>query len=398
MNSWIDDYLNYTSSQESPALFHKWCAASIIASVLNRRVWLDRRDSRGIVYFTCYPGQLSVCLVAGAGRCKKSTAVGIAKSFDKAAGVPIFDGKITPERLLNKLGAAGSLPILTVIASELSAFLSKSSYNDGLIDILIKLIDAESNPYETNKGGVVQVTDPCVTLLMATTPYSMGKSIPPQAHDTGFLSRHIFVYSDKPGAAQPLTANIGDIDPTKLIRAGTDQTNLVLYLGSLTKLVGPFEWTARAQRWFNHYYTNYRNNPISEGEGYAQRRPDHLARLAMCLQVAERPSLLLDEPALKLADQWLTEIEIDMPRAFAFIGQHANSELQERILKVFREQPMNGTGRLPVDGKTLWYRVNRYFGGNLQEMAKQMSGLLDAGILECTQRNPNIYKFIKEPY
>src|SRR5260221_451532 len=148
MKSWIDDYLDYTSSQESPPLFHKWCAASIIASVLNRRVWLDRRDPRGIVYFTSYPGQLSVCLVAGAGRCKKSTAVGIAKQFDKAAGVPIFDGKITPERLLNKLGGApgsGTLPILTIIASELSAFLSKSSYNNGLIDILIKLLDAKSN-------------------------------------------------------------------------------------------------------------------------------------------------------------------------------------------------------------------------------------------------------------
>jgi hypothetical protein len=337
-------------------------------------------------------------LVAGAGRCKKSTAVGIAKAFDKAAGVPVFDGKITPERLLNKLGAVGSLPILTVVASELSAFLSKSSYNDGLIDILIKLIDAESNPYETNKGGIVAITDPCVTLLMATTPYSMGKSIPPQAHDTGFLSRHIFVYSDKPGSAQPLTANVADIDPVHLLRGHTDQTNLVLYLGSLSKLNGPFQWTSTAQKWFNNYYKNYRNNVVSEGEGYAQRRPDHLARVAMCLQVAHKPSLLLDEWALKQADQWLTEVEIEMPRAFAFIGQHANSELQERILKVFREQPTNGTGRKPVDGKTLWYRVNRYFGGDLQMMSRQLASLLEANIIECVSTSPNVYKFLKEPY
>ena len=133
--NWIDDYLNYTSSQESPELFHRWCAVSVIASVLNRRVWLDRRDSRGIVYFTCYPGQLSVCLVAGAGRCKKSTAVGIAKSFDKAAGVQLFDGKITPERLLNKLGgvggtAGGCLYLLLLLVNFLRSLVKRRTTTD----------------------------------------------------------------------------------------------------------------------------------------------------------------------------------------------------------------------------------------------------------------------------
>ena len=397
MKSWIDDYLEYTSSQESPPLFHKWCGLSIIASVLNRRVWLDRRDPRGIVYFTNYPGQLSVCLVAGAGRCKKSTAIGLASPFMKAANVKLFDGKITPEGLIDELISGGSPPIMTIVASEMEVFLTKASYNDGMIGLLMKLIDCESNDYKKS-GGKTKITNPCLTLLMGTTPFSMGKSIPPAAHGVGFLSRHVFVYSDKPGGAQPLTANVGDIDPVNLYRAATDQTNLVLYLGSLSRLAGPFEWTTKAQQWFNNYYTNYRNSIASEGEGYAQRRPDHLARVAMCLQVAHKPSLLLDEWALAMADQWLTEIELEMPRAFAFIGQHANSELQERILKVFREQPMNGAGRLPLDGKTLWYRVNRYFGGDLQMMSRQMASLLQAGIIECISTNPNVYKFIKEPY
>ena len=103
MASWIDEYLLYTENQESPPLFHRWCALSTIAATVNRRVWLDRRARNGAVYFTTYPGQLSVWLVAGAGRCKKSTAVNIAKPFMREAGVVIFDGKMPPERMLRKI-------------------------------------------------------------------------------------------------------------------------------------------------------------------------------------------------------------------------------------------------------------------------------------------------------
>lgn len=399
--SWIDDYLQYTSSQESPEAFHKWCGVSIIASVLNRRVWLDRRSSEGVVYFTNYPGQISVCLVAGAGRCKKSTSVGIAKQFMKEAGVQVFDGKITPERLLTKLGNVAGKPILTVIASELSTFLSKASYNDGLIDNLIKLLDCESNPYETQKT-VINITDPCLTLLMATTPFSMGKAIPPQAHDTGFLSRHIFVYSDKPGSLQPLAYNELDVDVLVRDQAKINRTNLVLYLRKLASLVGPFQWSRNGQRWFNDYYTTYRGSTASESEGYPQRRPDHLARLAMCLQVARTPGLVLEEWALAEADRWLIDIERDLSKAFAYIGQHANSDQQDRILKVFRDKAIVvGSPNPVVDGEELYHKTIRYF-GSINELKSQMQMLLDAGVIAWMGKtNPTDkqrYCLVKEPY
>src|SRR5271168_1029936 len=139
MNDWITDYLDYTSSQESPELFHFWGACACIASVLNRRVWLPRIAPTGVSYYEDFPGQLSPMLIAGSGKAKKSTAINIAKSFMKEAGVNVYDGKITPEQLLAKLGGlekSHGAAILTAIASELSAFLGKQSYNDGLIDIL----------------------------------------------------------------------------------------------------------------------------------------------------------------------------------------------------------------------------------------------------------------------
>ena len=400
--SWIDDYVAYTSDQESPPIFHKWCGVSIIASVLNRRVWLDRRSPTGVVYFTNYPGQMSICLVAGAGRCKKSTAVSIAKGFMKEAGVALFDGKITPERLLTKLGnMPGGKPILTLVASELSSFMGKQSYNDGLVDNLNKLLDCESNPYETQKLRII-LTDPCFTMLTATTPVNLSTAIPPQAQGHGYLSRHIHVYSERPGASQSLTANESDIDHNVLRRAKSRYTELVYYLRKLQQFNGPIKWSRPAQLWYNDYYDNYKNSPASDYEGYPQRRPDHLARLAIILQLASRPDLVLGEPALIEADQWLTEAEADLGKALAYIGQHANSEQTERIIKVFRET--EATGKQLVGGQELWFKTMRYFGGDQDLWLKQMKGLIESGVLMFAGRKGDpktgekMYKKMREPY
>ena len=203
---WLEDYLDYTSPQEAPEIFHFWSGCAIIASVLNRRVWMSRRAPTGVVYYENYPGQLSPMLIAGSGKAKKSTAINIAKSFMKEAGVKVYDGKITPEQLLAKLagmekqfGAA----ILTAVASELSGFLGKQSYNDGLIDILIKLADCEAHPYETRQN-TFPLTTVCFTLFSGSTPIGLSKAIPPQAQEHGFLSRYPWIYSDKSGKIESL--------------------------------------------------------------------------------------------------------------------------------------------------------------------------------------------------
>lgn len=406
MANWIDDYLDYTASQESPRTFHQWCGLAVIASVLDRKVWLDRRSPEGIVYFTSYPGQLSICLVAGAGRCKKSTAVTIAKQFMKEAGVALFDGKITPERLLNKLGnLPGKRPVLTIVASELSAFLGRQSYNDGMIDNLNKLLDCESSPYETQKLAPVVLTNPCLTMLMASTPSNLGKAIPPQAHDHGFLSRHIFVYSEQPGSAQPLAFNEDDVDPSLLLASRGKHTALVTRLRSFASLQGQFRWTTAGRAWYERYYNNYRNSAQSDNEGYPQRRPDHLTRVAMCLRVASGKSLFLDEEELALADQWLAAIEPSMPRAFAFIGQHANAEQQQRIVRIFKEAQSTAGGICYVNGEELYHKAIRYFASDF-ELQNQMRLLLEAGVIGTLGREPlppqgngkQRYVLLKEPY
>ena len=67
LEDWLTSYLEYTSEQESPQLFHLWVGMNVIASTLERRVWVDRG------YYRLYPN-LYVCLVGARARVRRTTA------------------------------------------------------------------------------------------------------------------------------------------------------------------------------------------------------------------------------------------------------------------------------------------------------------------------------------
>src|SRR3990167_8776352 len=94
-NDWLRVYLSLTEGQESPDIFHLWCAVSTIATTLERNVWLDRG------YYTLYPN-LYVVLVSGSAVARKSTAIGVASRLYREAnpeGIMVSQ-KVTPEALI----------------------------------------------------------------------------------------------------------------------------------------------------------------------------------------------------------------------------------------------------------------------------------------------------------
>lgn len=392
-SDWIEAYLDYTATQESPEIFHRWAGIVTIGAVLNRRVYLPRMDTRGTVYYTNFPGQISPIFVAGSGRAKKSTAINLAKGLMKEAGVSVYDGKITPERLLAKLsGMPGKQAILCAVASELSAFLGKQSYNDGLIDILIKLADCESHPYETQKRTYdLSDSNVCFTLFGGSTPIGLSKAIPPQAQDHGFLSRYIWVYSDKSGKTEPLSGDEDTVDPTEIAITTTKRNSLIIRLRAMTQLNGPFKW-GTARNWWNDHYRAYMASPESDEEGWATRKWDHIARVAMVLNIARgSSSLTFAESDLISAHDLIQEVTDNRQRCFVNIGQHVSAENQDRILRILR-------GQKPVNEIDIYYKMTRYI-HNRDELRSQLELLKQAGVIgSVTKNNATLWLFLKEPY
>lgn len=390
---WIESYLDYTAAQESPEIFHRWAGIATIGAVLNRRVFLPRVAKTGVQYYINYPGQISPIFVAGSGKAKKSTAINIAKLIMKEAGVTVYDGKITPERLLAKLSTMpGKQAILCAVASELSAFLGKQSYNDGLIDILIKLADCESHPYETQKKIYdLSSTNVCFTLFGGSTPIGISKAIPPQAQEHGFLSRYLWIYSEKSGKVEPLGNDDEHIDPIEFQASAAQRKALVIRLRGMTQLNGRFKW-GKAKAWWDNRYREYMETPASEGEGWPTRRFDHMSRVAMVMNVSRGcQDLTLTVPDLEKAEQLIIGIEDNMFKCFTFIGQHMNAEQQQRILNVLR-------GQVYVREQDLLYRLVKYF-KDKNELQSQMTMLQQAGVISSFKAAGEVmWRMLKEPY
>lgn len=202
--AWLSDYLDYTQYQESPELFHMWTGIMTIASVLDRRVWVERGDM-GVTWYKVYPGQLMCILVAPSGRGHKGTAMRSGRQLMEGAGVYTLKGKMSTERLIMRMkegpalvgsnGHRTSMPppardaIATLVAPELSVLISKAIYADSMIDFLTDIADADGDfSYDTQKAGTQTLKNPCLTFFAGATPRSIGESIPEKAHSTGFAS------------------------------------------------------------------------------------------------------------------------------------------------------------------------------------------------------------------
>lgn len=394
--SWIQTYLDYTAAQESPEEFHLFGGLTVIASVLNRKCWFSRVTRDGVERYKLFPGQLATVFVAGSGTVRKSTAVEIAHDFMKKAGVRLFDGKISHERLLTKLGSfKDGKAILTVVASELETFLSRSTYHDGLIGSLNKLFDSRDDVYETQKGSSVPLRDISFTVLAATTPSSIGDALPAAAKEQGFQSRWLFVFADRSTKSDPATTDPNDVAPDVIRRSFELKTELISGLKKMDLLRGEFKLTPDAKSWYDDWYEKYAKSEIMEKGGWPARRGDHMTRLAMLLQAADY-KLAISKGSLEATNALLEKyVEANFDKTFAYIGRHGSAAQQDKILEVFALY-QNGH---PVTLSEITFRTRRYFKGPV-ELRESLDFLKQAGILKfegLVVSGEEIWKKVKKP-
>lgn len=357
--SWLDSYLAFTRRQESPTIFHWWNAITTVAATLNRKCFM-RRVSDGIERYRIYPGQIMVVLVAGSGRLRKSTSLRLPSTLLRTLNVRVLDGATSPEKLLSMLGGIGQhtkTGVLTILAPELSVFLSRQNYAAHLVTVLNDLADApDRKEFPTIGRGDVWVRDACVTLFGATTPIDLAEAIPPSALQRGFSSRIIFVFASTTDRKESLSET--KVDPLKQQAADKMRASLVEGLARFATLTGEFDFTPEGKAWYDTWYSKHYDtmSDDAESEGWPARRQDHLLRVAMVLSVCHKQQLLVDVDSLQEADAALREVESGLPEAFARVGVNSgNASGIDRIISVFKK----AGGR--IDSFTLAERCVRYY-------------------------------------
>lgn len=311
--NWLEAYLAYTAESRSPEEYHLWTGISSIAAVLRRNVLFD------MGYFLLYPN-MYIVLVGPAGRCKKSTAMRIGKSvFREIPGVDFTADSTTRERLIQDLATShkdGQSP-LTAHSSEFASLLTSSQ-----MDMVVFLTDIYDCPLEwshkTKTGGTQKIKAPYLNLLGATTPEWIARAMPLDTIGIGLTSRIIFVYQDTPRMKKAMP----QLSPAQI------QLHEMLKqdLSHIATLHHQYVFNSEAEEFYESWDMKHLMNPNESNDprlnGYYERKPMHLIKLAMIVAASSRDDRILTVTDLQHAIALFDRIEPMMTKVFANVGKN----------------------------------------------------------------------------
>lgn len=363
------EYMEYTSRQESPGSFHFWVAASVISATLGRRVWINR----GI--YELFPNVYTV-LVAPSGVARKSRAMSLGTNLvEDFEWMNVAADKTTPEALLASLDQdvnfdkqkAGETININVDShafvrtGEMSVFLNKSSYTQGMVTILTHLYDCPPTfRYKTRTQKEIILNNVSLTFLGATTPDWLAYNTPEEAFEGGFMSRVIFVFKGNRDRNFPIPQEPAEGHVEKL-------KQMIVEIRQNFK--GPIPLSTEAIRYFNVYYKKVHEEYTEANSerlgGFIERKPDTLLKLATILSAAENPyEKMVAERHLRQANHLLALTQERMFESFSKLDISPLGKVQNRILDI-----------LYIHGKASQRFIQRKLGRQV-DSAKQLEEAL----------------------
>ena len=165
--------LDATSDLESPQTYFYWSALTVIASVLGKRVWLDREKK-----YKLYPNVYTFILSKKSGL-RKSLPINMAKKLAYMCGnVRIIDGQNSIQGILIDLSKVRMLPNgepmgdanCLLISGEFANFLIQDK-DASPLTVLTDIYDTqnyeEGFPKRLASQEEIMLKNPCVTALFA---------------------------------------------------------------------------------------------------------------------------------------------------------------------------------------------------------------------------------------
>lgn len=344
LSDWLDKYLEYTESSESPTSYHTWCGLSVIAGALQRKVRLHWGLKRVI-----YPN-LYVVLIGASGRTRKGAAIGVAKDMlRKVPGITITPESSTGQQAMTTVmkranknfqdPSDGKIKFhcsVTAFSEELSVFLGQSD-----IRYLASLTDwYDSNDeweYESIGRGKDSLQGICLNLMGGTAPDWIQSMIPHEAVGGGFTSRIIFVVEEKKRRIVP------EYFPTpEEIKLGED---LQEDLERIAQLTGEITFTDDAKELYKLWYIA-QDTDLSAGKpaipdprfsGYCERRATHLQKLMIICSASRGDDLKISKEDFFRAKHLLEEAELNMGKTFGGLGKSRTSEESNVVINYIKQ-------------------------------------------------------------
>jgi len=381
LSDWLSAYADYTSEQESPSLFHFWVGCSVIAAVLERRVWINRG------YYTLYPN-LYIVLIGASARVRKTSAINIGYELYRES-LPdnvLVSQKTTPEALISifvKGYKEREVSGGCIVSDELGVFLGGSSKSMDIMQLLTKWYDCPKHfEYHTLLRGKEIMNNVYCNMIAGTTPQWLRDSMPPHAVGGGFTSRIIFVYQDKPEKLIPFPEVSDEMIKLKGL--------LCSDLGAIGRLQGKYKLTKEAKEWYTGWYTKVfrpETTPYASLDGYFGRKHDTLLKVAMCISASKSNNMVVDEIELKMALRAMNKNEKFLPQTLNLIQMTDAGEEAEKVMRVIAR-------REGIDHTYLMQQVSYCMGAKrLDEVLTDL--IVGDRVVQYMERGKRCYKMGK---
>lgn len=391
LDHWIRSYLQYTRNLEAPSAYHFWSAVATIAGALQGKTWID------MGLFKWKPN-FFIIFVAPPGVVSKSTSIRVGtRLLSQVENVHFGPKSLTWQYITDALadstqqfedseGNVIQTSSLHCEASELGTFLDPQ--NSYMIDMLVDLWDGQDVSWTrgTRGEGKVEVPNPWINFVGATTPSWIADNFPEYAIGGGFVSRTVFVYAE---AKRHLVAypkyEQEEADPEL-------EAALIEDLQRIARLTGEFTLTDDALAWGREwYYDLWKNRPSHLNNermaGYVARKQSHIHKLAMVLSAAQRDTQEITQADLEAANEFMGAIEQTMNKVFSQVSDNTYARYASHVLRILQRQR-------EMTKQQLWQEVFTMMAWSDFEQAYQ--ACLNAGYIEAIQKGNSLLLRVKK--
>jgi hypothetical protein len=357
---WFENYIEYTRYTESPLSYHLVCSLVTLGCSLGRRCWVDQGH-----YKLFAP--LNAMLIGPTGVVHKSSAVDVAKNLIRETSLcPIMADKITAEKMITALVES---PQQFIYAPELSVFFGRQRYNEGLANLILRLLDYPPEWVgDTISRSVETITEPTISILGGSTMSLLNTSSADVVMSGGFLNRFLTVVEIASSRVFPRP------------RKGRGEQVLLKCLAWMKHFSGEVKMSEAADLFYTRWYYKWRHRQ-SEDTSLAeitQRSADHLIRIAMLIHVIECNTLIICEPCIKIAASLLAHIERRAPTLAKAMIASSQVTFSDYVLE--RLGGLGGT----ADHSTLLRRCSSKM--NATQFKAAMQTLNESGLVRIVKK------------
>ncbi len=359
---------------------------------MKKKVWVDRGS------WKLYPNIFTI-LVGRPGYGKGGAvnpAIGI---LNEANSANILSDRLTIEYVLERLSKGfgttvpnaapavagisqqsftlGKEASAVIFAPELSIFVSSTH----TLQILSDLWDARDGKfhYGTRHKGEWHIQDPCLSMLAASAPDWLIKTIPTDAVGGGFTRRVNFVLASKPTPK---------INPWPVYNgAGQHRAMLIEDLRSIGNLRGEFKFDAGAKADFEKLFKETLGEWEDEATAsYITTKWAHSTKLAMVLSAARSDDLVITVGDFAAARDMVDKVTTDLKTVFRGAGTGDYVTACDKIIQYLEMKP--GASRREIMGFA-WKYVHS------AELDVCLVTLEQGNVIESKQRGNNTVYFKK---